>query len=121
MRKLILSCFVLTTIFSCGKDDCAKSDFIGTWAGKETCDLSSTEDITITITEGSGDNVIINGGQFIEEDVKVDGCKLEGGESFLGLGIKIEGELKDGTMTLSYDNDAGAISIGCDYSGLKKQ
>ncbi len=120
MKKVLLTLCLAASLVACKKDDCAREDFIGTWTGTQKCDLENAVDVTITITAGTAsDEVIIDGGEFIDEVVEVDGCDLEGGTSVLGIGIKITGSLEDGKLSLSYDNDAGLISVGCDYTLTK--
>ncbi|HRD06417.1 MAG: hypothetical protein U0V54_11015 [Saprospiraceae bacterium] len=121
MKKVLLTLCVAASLAACKKDDCAREDFIGTWTGTEKCDLENAVDVTINITAGSAsDEVIIDGGRFIDEVVEVDGCDLDGGTTVLGIGTKITGSLEEGKLTLSFDNDAGLISVGCDYNLTKK-
>ncbi|MBK8698665.1 MAG: hypothetical protein IPN29_03665 [Saprospiraceae bacterium] len=116
MKKLfILFCFASLWV-SCSKDECVREDFIGTWKGTEDCDTEDVKDIQVVITAGNKSNeVIINGGSFVDETVEIDGCDLDGGTTVLGIGIKIKGSLTAGELILNYDNDAGIISVGCEY------
>lgn len=121
MKKALLTFMVAASVLSCKKNDCTRDEFLGTWKGTEKCDTDSISQVVITLKEGgSGDKIIINGAEFIDESVKLDGCELEGGTTVLGVGIKIAGSLNNGSLSLSYVNDAGIISYGCDYT-LTKQ
>lgn len=121
MKKFILITLVGLGFWSCQKDECQKTDFIGSWKGTENCDGTLKEGVIITISDESGsDNVIIDGSTFDNESAEVDGCDLDGSILVLGIGIEIKGSLEGSTLDLTRTNTFLGLNSGCQFT-LTKQ
>ncbi|MBK9733515.1 MAG: hypothetical protein IPO92_00540 [Saprospiraceae bacterium] len=111
----------LILMMSCSKDDfCNNAQFTGTWTGNISCDKQTIPITTsVILTQGSNDHeIIMNGGDFMNEVVKRNDCALEGvGDIVFGMGTKITG-------TISSDNKIltliiGEESVNCTYNLVK--
>lgn len=119
---LCIPCLIV--MFSCGDDngDCVQADYIGTWTGTESCTPLGTENnVTITVIE-KGNALEIDGGEFVTDEVGIDGCSVSRDATTFGTGFKYSGSLSDdgGTLTLTHTQElVGEVVNQCTYTLTK--
>ncbi len=120
MDKIILSIFLGLLLISCGGNDCTSSDFIGSYLGTIFCSDNESEDISVLITEGNNDSIVmdIDGESY---DIEVDGCNLiipESSFEFLGLVTTVsgEGELDGNILSITQNVTAFGITETCNIT-----
>lgn len=116
MKKCYFALILLSSFISCSKDDCTADGFLGTWRGTRIC-TGSTEMPANIIVTGSGESLVLNGDNFVDEAISRDDCSLKGGVSLFGIGNVISGNLStDGsTLTIVSETSRGIILQSCKY------
>lgn len=125
MKKFLL--FSLAVLFfSCGKDDCTKEQFIGTWEGTYSCLNWGSGDVVIDVTSGSSSSIVIdedsngiNPDFFSSVTLQLDDCSAEKSETILGSGTTYRANLSEGgnVLVLKYIISAFGASVeDCTYT-----
>jgi len=122
MKKLfVLPIFALSLFFiSCGGDDngdCVQADFVGTYAGTMTS--LGVETIDTFVVSAVGSTQISVPGAI--QDIDINGCKIEGGNTVLGTGNEYSGSLEGTTITINETvSVVGADALTTTWTGVKQ-
>jgi len=107
--KLLTLFFALSLAFSCSSDDdCAQSDWIGTYTLDESSVNCTDENVSLeeqfTISAGSNSSTIL----LDTDEIELDGCSFE----YTVFGFTLSGEL-DG-------NELDFSGLGCSGTYIKQ-
>ena len=125
MKNLIYFFVFIISFFwsSCNKDeiskDCTLANFVGNYAGQETC-VGLGEDVIYSIKQKSGGLILIDG-EGTEMSIEIDGCSLKLPEQDLIFAqVSGDGRLKGDELIVNQQIIVFGIPTNCNFKGRKQ-